>query len=68
MTGAERMEYINRYYAALARARAQQFFSGTLSILPCWGDEVDAAIAAQLDLVRGPVPLGLWFWEVEQCN
>lgn len=62
MTGAQRIDSIRRHVTALNDRRMDLFFRDELSILPCWGDEMDALIAAELDRVPGPLRLGLWFW------
>jgi hypothetical protein len=62
-TGRQRMETIRHHVQGVANARLQQFMAGTLSIMPCWGDELDDLIARELDQCRGPVQLGLWFWK-----
>ena len=63
MNGRERMQRIRQHVVGVANARLQRFMAGSLSILPCWGDEIDDLIVIELDRVTGPVQLGLWFWE-----
>lgn len=64
MTGLERMARIHRHVAAWAKVRTVRFVAGEFPILPCWGDEIDMLIAAELDKVTGPLQIGLWMWEV----
>lgn len=64
MTGFERMARIHRHVAAWAKVRTVRFIAGEFPILPCWGDEIDMLIAAELDKVTGPLQIGLWMWEV----
>lgn len=62
MTGKQRMQIIQAHVIARANARTAKFMTGEIGYLPCWGDEIDELIAAELDKVSGPLRLGLWVW------